>query len=74
MQQPVKYDLDEDELKRISSIAKIELEDARTELERANKAAQAMGEDDDDEEGWEECVYSECIRKSCPFFLKFLGQ
>ena len=45
-----KYVLDDAELARISSLAHIELEDARLELERAQKAAQAMekrgGEDE----------------------------
>ncbi|GJJ08390.1 hypothetical protein Clacol_002605 [Clathrus columnatus] len=54
LQHPVKYDLDEKELQRISALAKIELEDARTELERANKAADAMERGSDHEEDWED--------------------
>jgi periodic tryptophan protein 1 len=42
VQHPAKYVLDDDELVRISSLAHIELEDARVELERAQKAAQAI--------------------------------
>ncbi|KAL0955075.1 hypothetical protein HGRIS_003992 [Hohenbuehelia grisea] len=48
---PAKYVLDEAELQRVSTLARIELEDARVELERAHKAASAMrdqGEDMDD--------------------------
>ena len=60
--QPRKYNLDEKELARVSALARIELEDARTELMRAHAAAQSMGqdpeldnvEDDDSESGWVE--------------------
>jgi len=58
-QHPAKYDLDEQELGRISSLARIELEDARVELERASEAAKSMGkgaEEDVDDDGWEEWV------------------
>lgn len=61
---PSKYVLDDQELERVSALARIELEDARVELERAHKAANQMGkgaegeEADDiaeeDEEGWVE--------------------
>jgi periodic tryptophan protein 1 len=55
---PSKYLLDEKELERVSVLARIELEDARVELERASKIAQEMGkgvEDEiDDESGPEE--------------------
>lgn len=40
---PHKYVLDENELERVSTLARIELEDARKELERAHAAAQKMG-------------------------------
>ncbi|KAF8554577.1 transducin family protein/WD-40 repeat family protein [Imleria badia] len=40
---PRKYVLDENELERVSALARIELEDARKELERAHEAAQKMG-------------------------------
>lgn len=60
-QHPGKYTLDEQELARVSALARIELEDARAELERAHKAAQSMGKDvdgdeadDDDEDAWVE--------------------
>ena len=56
-QHPTKYDLDEQELARISSLARIELEDARVELERASEAAKSMGrdaEEEADDDGWEE--------------------
>jgi periodic tryptophan protein 1 len=61
-QHPTKYVLDEKELSRVSALARIEIEDAREELERASKLAATMGrgmdEDDaDDSDGhgeWEE--------------------
>ncbi|KAF8183370.1 WD40-repeat-containing domain protein [Pholiota molesta] len=64
-QHPQKYVLDDKELQRVSALARIELEDARVELERAHLAAQSMGKgaegdegdenadgDDDDEGDW----------------------
>jgi periodic tryptophan protein 1 len=61
---PTKYNLDEKELERISAVARIELEDARVELERASEAAKAMNReggndedgdaDADEDDGWEE--------------------
>ena len=62
-QHPTKYVLDDQELERVSALARIELEDARKELEKAHKAAQAMGKGaegdeaddaDDDESAWVE--------------------
>ena len=63
-QHPKKYVLDDQELERVSAIARIELEDARKELEKAHKAAQSMGKgaegdeaddaDEDDESAWVE--------------------
>ena len=56
-QHPTKYNLDEKELERVSALARIELEDARVELERAQEAAKEMGrgaegdEADDHENG-----------------------
>lgn len=56
-QDPSKYVLDDKELERVSALARIELEDAKLELERAHQAAKSMGKgaegeeaDDDDEE------------------------
>ena len=55
--------LDDGELERVSALARIELEDAKKELERAHKAAQSMGKGaegeeaddvDEDEDGWVE--------------------
>ncbi len=50
---PSKQPLNDADIKRIKEIANIELEDARTELERANATAQAMdkrhGESDVDD-------------------------
>ncbi|KAF9485125.1 WD40 repeat-like protein [Pholiota conissans] len=64
-QHPQKYVLDDKELQRVSALARIELEDARIELERAHLAALSMGKgaegeegddnaegDDDDEANW----------------------
>ncbi|KAG8716662.1 hypothetical protein FRC08_009051 [Ceratobasidium sp. 394] len=55
---PEKYNLDEKELERVQHLARIELEDAQLELQRASEAAQEMeersGDEDEDEEGWEE--------------------
>ena len=67
-QHPAKYNLDERELERVSKLARIELEDARVELERAHEAAKQMGkgaegdeaddagENEDDEDAWVEYV------------------
>lgn len=54
--QPTKYVLDDGELERVSKLARIGLEDARAELEKAHKAALEMGkgdEEDDDNDGME---------------------
>jgi periodic tryptophan protein 1 len=63
-QHPSKYVLDDAELERVSKLARIELEDAKTELVRAQEAAKGMGRgaegdeaDDageDDEDAWVE--------------------
>lgn len=64
-QHPRKYDLDEKELERVSALARIEIEDARTMLERATEVAKEMGKDieaddaddrdgEDDENAWVE--------------------
>lgn len=63
-QHPQKYILDDKELERVSALARIELEDARVELERAHEAAKSMGRGgegeeaddggDDDDENWVE--------------------
>ncbi|KAI0267782.1 WD40 repeat-like protein [Gloeopeniophorella convolvens] len=47
---PSKQPLNDADVERIKAIANIELEDARTELERANAAALAMDQRDEDEE------------------------
>ncbi|KAF9007566.1 WD40-repeat-containing domain protein [Cyathus striatus] len=52
VQHPTKYVLDDKELERVSALARIELEDAKVELQRAHEAAQSMegreeGDDDD---------------------------
>lgn len=43
VQHPQKYVLDDAELERVSKLARIELADARQELERAHVAALGMG-------------------------------
>ena len=42
VRQPSKYVLDDKELERVSGLARIELEDARVELQRAHNAAKSM--------------------------------
>ncbi|KIP11071.1 hypothetical protein PHLGIDRAFT_100387 [Phlebiopsis gigantea 11061_1 CR5-6] len=63
-QHPEKYLLDDKELERVSALARIELEDAKKELEMAHNAALSMGKgaegdeaddsgnQDDDESAW----------------------
>ncbi|KZP22770.1 transducin family protein/WD-40 repeat family protein [Athelia psychrophila] len=51
VQHPTKYVLDDKELERVSALARIELEDARTELARAHEAAKTMGRGTEGEEG-----------------------
>ncbi|TCD60166.1 hypothetical protein EIP91_010625 [Steccherinum ochraceum] len=61
-QHPTKYVLDDTELERVSALARIELEDAKKELEKAHIAAVSMGKgaegsdaddaDEDDENAW----------------------
>lgn len=58
---PTKYDIDEDELARISASAKLQLEDAQEDLEIANnvgKAGNEMDDSDMDEEGGVATVHS----------------
>ena len=49
-QDPSKYVLDDKELERVSALARIELEDAKLELERAHEAAKLMGKGAEAEE------------------------
>ncbi|KAI0033541.1 WD40-repeat-containing domain protein, partial [Vararia minispora EC-137] len=62
-QHPSKYVLDDRELERVGALARIELEDARVELQRAHEAAKTMGKgaegmeaddvgNDDGEDAW----------------------
>ena len=66
---PLKQPLNDADIERVKEIAQLELEDARTELERANATAQAMDkrheesdgddmpdDDDDDDSAWVEYV------------------
>jgi len=64
-QNPQKYVLDDQELQRVSALARIELEDAKAELQRAQKAANAIekrvvagvdedADDDGDDGAWVE--------------------
>ncbi|KAJ3906624.1 WD40-repeat-containing domain protein [Lentinula edodes] len=50
LQNPSKYVLDDQELERVSALARIELEDAQVELKRAHNAAKSMGKSDIDRE------------------------
>jgi len=47
-QHPVKYNLDEDELKRVSALSRVELEEMRKELEKAQKLIEVTNDDDED--------------------------
>ena len=53
---PTKYVLDDGELERVSKLARIELEDAKAELEKAHKAALEMGKGEEEEEDEDETV------------------
>jgi len=57
VEHPSKYAVDEKELERVSALARVELEDARVELERVSELAKLMGqgiEEEEEEAGWEE--------------------
>jgi periodic tryptophan protein 1 len=68
LRHPSKQPLNDADIERIKEIASVELEDARTELERANLTAQSMDQrheesdvddvtgDDDDDSAWVEYV------------------
>jgi periodic tryptophan protein 1 len=68
LRHPSKQPLNDADIERIKEIANVELEDARTELERANVTAQAMDQrheesdvddvtgDDEDDSAWVEYV------------------
>jgi len=68
LRHPSKQPLNDADIERIKEIANVELEDARTELERANVTAQAMDQrheesdaddvtgDDGDDSAWVEFV------------------
>ncbi|KIY43893.1 transducin family protein/WD-40 repeat family protein [Fistulina hepatica ATCC 64428] len=59
---PQKYILDDDELARVSALARIELEDARTELARAHEAAQAMSrgaEEEGVDDDWNDDMHTD---------------
>lgn len=52
---PAKYELDEAELARVSALARVELEDAKSALAGAGGEGILMGEDGElvEDEGWE---------------------
>ncbi|KAF8753391.1 WD40 repeat-like protein [Rhizoctonia solani] len=64
VENPEKYNLDEKELERVQKLARIELEDAQIELQRASEAAHDMEnrsddedssvEEDDNDDSWED--------------------
>lgn len=69
MRHPSKQPLNDADIERIKEIADIQIEDARTELERANAVAHAMSQrvyesdvddmkagDEDSDSAWVECV------------------
>jgi len=72
LRHPSKQPLNDADIERIKEIASVELEDARTELERANVTAQAMDQrheesdgddvtgDDEDDSAWVEYVCYSC--------------
>jgi periodic tryptophan protein 1 len=69
---PSKQPLNDADIERVKEITHVELEDARTELERANAAAQSMGQrggnggdddDDEDDSAWVECVFLDSCYK-----------
>lgn len=47
---PEKYDIDEDELARISKLAKLQLEDANEDLDRARGGHQDASENEESDE------------------------
>jgi periodic tryptophan protein 1 len=56
---PTKYDIDENELARVSQLAREELEDAQVNLEEVGKLVEEMGvgaDEEDHEEDWEEYI------------------
>lgn len=60
---PTRYDIDENELARVSRLAREELEDAQVDLEQVGKLVEEMGvgaNEEDHEEDWEECVLTLC--------------
>jgi periodic tryptophan protein 1 len=80
VQHPAKYVLDDKELERVSTLARIELEDARVELERAHEAAKSMNRDDgdmeaddsnNDEDSWVELVFYISLNRSIANFQLF---
>ena len=62
LQHPKKYVLDDDEMDRVSKMANVQFEDAKAQLERAQRDiargkdpfAPVTGNDDDDEEEWQD--------------------
>lgn len=51
---PKKYDIDEEEINRISQLARLQLEDAKGDLKAAREGAGKDGEDREEEEDEEE--------------------
>lgn len=45
---PVKYEIDEAEIGRISKLAKLQLEDAQVDLEKAKKGGKTSDEEDEE--------------------------
>lgn len=53
-QRPEKYDVDDNEMQRISKLAQMELQDAQQELEQAKADANSRPGGDEDEDEWED--------------------
>lgn len=51
---PVKYEIDEEEINRISDLAKLQLQDAQTDLKSARDGKDQDGADDEMDEDKEE--------------------
>lgn len=68
---PEKYDVDEDELARISKLAKLQLEDAKEDLIDANSGRQGQTETEDSDEEESEVKVEQS--HACVVFLQNLA-
>ena len=72
MRHPSRQPLNDADIERIKEIANVELEDARTELERANVTAQAMGQRHEESDGDDVTVDDEGDSAWVEYVLLFL--